>query len=142
MDEGQIHALRKGQSLRVQIRATDDHQFFRLARGLDGLVQGMDHGRAFGLVVPVPADDDMGPARQQPGKGFPGSASHDHGFAHGHRLEMLQICRQMPGQPVVVTDDAVAGHGADDADKGLVHGSHYDRAKRNPPVAGFQRSFI
>src|SRR5690606_6326555 len=50
---------------------------------------------------------DVSPPRQRSTNGLIGLAPHDDWFSHRHRLEVLQVLRQMPWQPIFTANHIV-----------------------------------
>lgn len=112
----QIEAVGKGQCLGIHRRAADDEHLFVLLAMREGFGQ---RGETFGT------GKSRGGARQHDvaaigqcalGQRLKRAPPHDDGMSRGELLETAQVGRKSEEQPVVVTDGAVARHGADDID--------------------------
>ena len=71
--------------------------------------------------VGIAREDDMPPSRQEPGQAVERLAAHDQHAAHGQRLEPLEIGGDVPRQPAILADHAVAGAGDDQGDRRPAH---------------------
>ena len=112
----QIEAVGKGQCFGIHRRAADDEHLLTLPAMREGFGQ---RGETFGT------GKSRGGARQHDvaaigqcalGQRLKRAPPHDDGMSRGELLETAQVGRKAEEQPVVVTDGAVARHGADDID--------------------------
>jgi hypothetical protein len=108
MHQGQMDAARQRQALPVDLGTADDHQGIAAGEGTC-LLHGADHPGVARRELRRAAHDDVGSLRQGLAYRFIGLAAHQHRLADGQRLEMPQIRRQVPGQPVAASDDVVFG---------------------------------
>ena len=125
MNPGQVENPRQRHRFPVKLGAADDEGRFGAVDGGDifrqaqRILKRAQHFGALGLVISLAGNDDVAAAGQRPADGFPGLAPHDDAVPHGRAAKMAQVFRQAPGQPVVVADDSIARHGAD---QGKFHG--------------------
>jgi len=114
MHQRHIEPIRPRQKLPIDLGTTDDHHLGCGFRGLERGGHRMYADTAWGLVTGIPGEEDVAPFRQGPTQGFIGTAPHDDGLAECQGAEMPEIRREMPGQAVAATDDAVLRHGEDE----------------------------
>ena len=116
MDARQVHPVDRLARLLVDGRSADDERVALL-----GFFQGLSdtrhehhsrHRRVSGA-----ANDDVFPIRQGLADAVERFSAHDDGVTGGQALEEFEVGRKMPGQLVVMADDAVFGDGDDVVDQ-------------------------
>ena len=103
--------------LLIYLRAANNHHLMGHFRHLDRTFKRIRYIDAVRVPVAVAGNDNRTAARQRAANAAKRLAPHDHRLAHGQRLEMLQVGRQMPWQVVILADSPVFGHGHN-------HGNH------------------
>ena len=78
-----------------------------------GLLHGPRNLRSMGLPAGIARQYNMAAAGQRCGETVKGLAPHDHRLAHGQRLEVFEVSRQVPRQASLIADYAVIGAGID-----------------------------
>ena len=115
----EIEAIGTGQRLGVDLGAADHEELLVGAEERRGFVERM-HDAAAGDFDPLARDDHVGAVGQRPAERLVGLAAHDHGVARGEAPETPQVFGNVPEKAVVSADDAIFGHGDDDADHKFV----------------------
>ena len=104
--------------------------------GLFNCVEGAEHGDS--SDVGLAGDDPIFAAGERLAERVVGFSSHDDDVTEGCAFEKFQVLGDVPGNPAIGSDDAVAGHGGD-GDHGLDRDGCFDGGVR---VVAFENEIL
>ena len=98
----------------VNLLTTSHHTLLRTREGTcllsqsHSVLQAAGNFHPSGLPLGVSGNNNIGSARQRPANTVIGLAAHQDRLAHSHRLKVLEVFRQMPGQLIISTNNTIA----------------------------------
>ena len=116
--EREFACLHERQS--IHMTAAYDHGLWlvRAAHSPIGVVKSFERFRSRASVVRVLAEYEIASSGQGRGHTLKSPATHDHRLSLGVARKPAHVIRELPGQTIILADDAVFGHGPDERRRG------------------------